>query len=95
MLVRRGDLGLEVVEHRVQAVPQVLQADDDADGDDGGDEAIFDGGRTGLVLHKAGENSLHDNTLPVMVRTAHLCSARPGEDLLLASELGAICADTS
>ena len=71
-LVSAGHAGLEVVEQGVQAVPQVLQADDDADGDDGGDEAIFDGGRTGLVLHKAGENSLHDNTLPVMVRTAHL-----------------------
>src|SRR5882762_4850217 len=38
----RGQLGADAVHDR-----------DDGDRDAGGDEAIFDGGRAGLVLHKA------------------------------------------
>src|SRR5262245_23225263 len=35
---------------------------DDADCDQGGDEAILDGRRTRLVLHKTGNEVLHDDT---------------------------------
>ena len=45
----------------IQAVPQIAEADDDADGDDGGDQAVFDDGGTGLIPHKTCEESCHDS----------------------------------
>ena len=59
-----GELRIDVVEQGVQACLQVGQANDDADANDGSDEAILDGGRAGLVFQKAEEDMLHDDTLP-------------------------------
>ena len=55
-----------VGEHAAQRVLQGAQAGDDADADDGGDQAGLDRGGAGLVLHKASKNGVH-GTLPFEV----------------------------
>src|SRR6185295_11138488 len=45
--------GLDAGEGRIQLRAEALHDRDDCDRDAGCDEAIFDGGRTRLVLHKA------------------------------------------
>ena len=45
--------GLDAGEGRVQLRAEALHDGDDRNRDASGDEAIFDGGRPGLVLHKA------------------------------------------
>jgi hypothetical protein len=49
--------GIDVVEYGVQAGLQGAQTNDDANGDDGRDEGILDGGYAGLVFEKIDEAS--------------------------------------
>src|SRR6185437_13527935 len=57
--LRRGHLGRQAVEHRVQLGAESAGADDDGDGNEGGDEAVFDGRGARLVLGKAVQKGLH------------------------------------
>jgi hypothetical protein len=57
------------VEQGVQAVSQVLQADDDADSHDRCNEAVLDGGGSGRVVPEANEGGIHDSDLRFRRRT--------------------------
>src|SRR5215510_2670203 len=52
--------GLDAGEGRVQLRAEALDDGDDCNRDAGGDEAVFDGGRARLVLHKALHESRHE-----------------------------------
>jgi hypothetical protein len=60
--LRRDDFGRDAVEHGVELDAESGGAQDDGDADQGGDEAVFDGRRTGLVLGKAVQKGLHCGT---------------------------------
>ena len=60
--LRGNELGRDTVEHAVQLGAESAGAQDDGDADQGGDEAVLDGRRAGLVLGKAVHKGLHDGT---------------------------------
>src|ERR1051326_4281351 len=49
----------DAVEGRGEVGADQLHRGDDHHGDAGGDQAVLDGGRTGLVLHEPREHTLH------------------------------------
>ena len=53
---------IDVVEGVLQARADTLHDENDGDRDAGGDKAIFDGGRAGLVLHETRNEGLHGST---------------------------------
>ena len=50
----------ELPAHAHDSEPVGIPVTDQADRDDGGDQAVLDGGGAGLALRKAGEQVLHD-----------------------------------
>ena len=61
-VLRGNELGRDTVEHAVQLGAESAGAQDDGDADQGGDEAVFDGRRAGLILGKAVHKGLHGDT---------------------------------
>jgi hypothetical protein len=55
--------GLDAREGRVQACAEARDDGDDGDRDAGGDQAVFDGGRTRLILHETRNEVLHSELL--------------------------------
>src|SRR3984893_13332870 len=56
---RSAKLGVDAGELRVQRAADAVDDGDDGNRDAGGDEAILDGGRTGLILHEPRNQGLH------------------------------------
>ena len=54
--------GLNGGEGRIQLRAEARHDRDDGDGDAGGDEAVFDGGRTGFIREEVSEH-VHDTSL--------------------------------
>ena len=52
-------LGLDLRKCRDQLVADAVHEGDDGNGNARGDQTIFDGGRTGLVLHEMGNQVRH------------------------------------
>ena len=49
----------QILELVVQGFAEGCRAGDQGNGDQGCDQAVFNGGRAGFVLHQAGKNRLH------------------------------------
>src|SRR5215216_4732169 len=54
-----GEFGRDLSERRFQLAADALHDRDDGNRDAGGDQAIFDGGRTGLIFDKARNEGFH------------------------------------
>src|SRR5581483_1282178 len=74
--LRRLHRGADLVEGGADLRSEQLGRRDDADRDEGGDQAVLDGRRTGLVLHETHELGLHGST-PTLLETDTLLRLRP------------------
>jgi len=68
-LVSRGHSRRGRVEGGFESVLQRAEADDDANADDGSDEAVLDGGCARLIRNETCEKVLHDLSLPNVTLT--------------------------
>src|SRR6185437_9224946 len=57
----RMQIVVHALERGVQRGSERVDGGDDRDGDAGGDQTVFDRGRAGLILHKTGNEILHDS----------------------------------
>ena len=72
-----AELRVDVAEQRVQAALELRETSDDADADEGGDQAVLNGGRAGFVLSKTSAMKVVMNASPSSLScNLHNCGLR-------------------